>query len=359
MNEPPKPGRLLVVNSVVVIALCAFFVSFTLSALLISLSVFGLDLFDLVPIARHLVMEQIPELVLVVDANNRILDANHMAATWLQKPEDEIIGHNIFDVLSQWPPLTDRYGHVAELRDEIQISGTSPRTLEVTISPLYSPFNMLEGRVFMAHDVTERRNMEDELKQANHSLKEQLTQIEQLQEKLREQAIRDSLTGVFNRRYLAEALDQEIARAKRKGYPVSIIGMDIDHFKLFNDTYGHKCGDLVLQSLGRLLEKHCRQSDVVCRYGGEEFLILMPDLRFDVALSRADELRAAFEHSTLEYGGERLQATFSAGVASFPQHGLDGEAILQAADRALYQSKAGGRNRVTAYKEAHQPGDNT
>lgn len=326
-------------------------ISFTLSALLVSMSVFGMELFDLVPIARYLVMEQIPELVLVVDSNDRVLDANHTAAIWLQKPEDGIIGNNIFEVLGQWPQLADRYEHVNELRDEIQISGDSPRTLEVTISPLYSPFNILEGRVFMAHDVTERRNMEDELKQANRSLKEQLAQIELLQEQLREQAIRDSLTNVFNRRYLAEALDQEVTRAQRKGYPVSIIAMDIDHFKQFNDTYGHKCGDLVLQSLGKLLAANCRRSDIVCRYGGEEFIILMPDIDFDVALSRAEELRVAFENSVLDYGEKKLRATFSAGVASYPKHGPNGDVILQAADRALYQSKADGRNRVTAYKK--------
>jgi len=325
-------------------------ISFTLSALLISVSVFGMELFDLVPIARHLVMEQIPELVLVVDANDRVLDANPTTATWLQKSENEIIGNNIFDVLSQWPQLADRYKHVNELRDEIQITGEAPRTLEVTISPLYSPFNLLEGRVFMAHDVTEHRNMEDKLKQANRSLQEQLTQIELLQEKLREQAIRDSLTGVFNRRYLAETLDQEVARAQRKGYPISIIAMDIDHFKQFNDTYGHKCGDLVLQSLGKLLAERCRQSDIVCRYGGEEFIVLMPDIDFDVALSRAENLRSAFESSVLDYENEKLQATFSAGVASYPLHGPNGDITLQAADRALYQSKADGRNRVTAYK---------
>jgi diguanylate cyclase (GGDEF)-like protein len=326
-------------------------ISFTLSAILISVSVFRMELFDLVPIARHLVMDQIPELVLVVDANDRVLDANHMAGKWLQKPEDEIIGNNIVEVLSRWPQLVDRYKHVTELRDEIQISGETLSTLEVNISPLYSPFNLLEGRVFMAHDVTERRRMEDELKKANHSLQEQLTKIESLQDKLREQAIRDSLTGVFNRRYLVETLDQEVNRAERKGYPVSIIAMDIDHFKQFNDTYGHKCGDLVLQSLGHLLVEHCRQSDIVCRSGGEEFIILMPDIDFDDGLVRAEDLRIAFEKSILDYENKQLQATFSAGVASYPQHGSNGDVILQAADRALYQSKAAGRNRVTAYKE--------
>jgi diguanylate cyclase (GGDEF)-like protein/PAS domain S-box-containing protein len=330
-------------------------ISFTLSALLISVSVFRMELFDLVPIARHLVMDQIPELVLVVDANDRVLDANHMAGKWLQKPEDEIIGNNIVEVLNQWPQLVERFKHAIELRDEIQISGESLRSLEVNISPLYSPFNLLEGRVFMAHDITERRKMEDKLKRANRSLKEQLDQIERLQGELRDQAIRDPLTGVFNRRYLAETLDQEMTRAERKGYPISIIAMDIDHFKQFNDTYGHKCGDLVLQSLGRLLAERCRQSDIVCRYGGEEFVVLMPEIDFGTALSRAEDLRAAFENSVLDYEDEKLRATFSAGVASFPQHGENGDMILQAADRALYQSKADGRNRVTAYRlEKHK-----
>jgi diguanylate cyclase (GGDEF)-like protein/PAS domain S-box-containing protein len=325
-------------------------ISFTLSALFISVSVFGMQLFDLVPFARHLVMEQIPELVLVVDANNRVVDANQVALRWLQKSDGEVIGNYIFEVLSPWPQLADQYNHVSERKEEIQIAGDMPRTLEIIISPLYSPYKILEGHIIVAHDITERRNMENKVKQANQSLQEQLAQIEVLQEQLREQAIRDSLTGLYNRRYLADFLDKEIARASRKGYPISFIVMDIDHFKRFNDTYGHKCGDVVLQELGNMLMLNVRRGDTVCRYGGEEFVILLPDTSLKVATMRAEEWRRAFDDTVLEYEGKRLHVTISVGVAAYPLHGQDGESALQAADHALYHSKHNGRNCVTVYE---------
>ena len=325
-------------------------ISFTLSALFISVSVFGMQLFDLVPFARHLVMEQIPEMVLVVDANSRVVDANQVALRWLKKPDNDVIGNYIFEILSPWPQLANQYQHISERREEIQVDGEAPRTLEIIISPLYSPFQILEGHIIVAHDVTERRSMEDKLKHANQSLQEQLAQIELLQEKLREQAIRDSLTGLFNRRYLADYLDKEVARASRKGYPISFVVMDIDHFKKFNDTYGHKCGDIVLQELGNMLMRNVRRGDTVCRYGGEEFVILLPDTSLKVATIRAEDWRRAFDETVLEYEGQNLHATISVGVAAYPLHGPDGETAIQAADHALYHSKRNGRNCVTVYK---------
>ena len=122
----------------------------------------------------------------------------------------------------------------------------------------------------------------------NESLQVQLNENERLRIQLQELAIRDPLTGVFNRRYFAEALDNETARSIREKTPFSIIVLDVDHFKKVNDTYGHKCGDVVLQSLAKFLLQNTRRSDIVCRFGGEEFVILMPDAAVDSALERAE-----------------------------------------------------------------------
>ena len=324
-------------------------ISFTITAALIAFGVFGLRIFDLVPIARYTVMEHIPEMVFVVDAYDRVLDANSVAQKMLDKRMDEIIGKNPVDVFREWPQLLNRFLSAIETHEEIQISGDPPRTVELVISALYNRFNVLEGRVIVAHDITEHKWLENNLKYANDVLKIQLTEIEKLRAKLQEQAIRDPLTNVYNRRYMAEFLDQEIARAEREKTPVSVVIMDMDNFKQFNDSYGHKCGDVVLQGFANFLAEHTRRGDVVCRYGGEEFVILMPNAPLEMSYERVETWRQDFSETAIDYDGMKFSATFSAGVAVFPEHGLIGDAILQAADKALYRSKNNGRNRVTMF----------
>lgn len=324
-------------------------ISFTVSAAMIAFGVFGLRLFDLIPIARYTVLEHIPELVLVVDAHNRVLDANSVAQVILNQPMNELLGKDLADVFRDWPQLLDRYLKANEVHEEIQIPGDPARTFELVISGIYNRFNTLEGRVIVAHDITDQKCLQNDLQYANDRLKLQLAEIEELRARLQEQAIRDPLTNVYNRRYMAEFLDQEIARAARDHYPVSVAIMDMDNFKQFNDTYGHKCGDVVLQNFADFLVDHTRRSDVVCRYGGEEFVILMPHASLLVSYTRVEAWRQDFSESAIPYEDLKFSATFSAGVATFPEHGLTGEEILQAADKALYLSKNNGRNRVSSF----------
>jgi len=328
-------------------------ISFTITAALIAFGVFGLRIFDLIPIARYTVMEHIPEMVFVVDAHDRVLDANSVAQKMLNKSMEEIIGRDPIDVFREWPELINRFLKSEETHEEIQIPGNPPRTVELVISHLYNRFNTLEGRVIVAHDVTEHKWLENDLKYANDVLKVQLAEIEELRAKLQEQAIRDPLTNVYNRRYMAEFLDGEIARAIRDDYPVSVVIMDMDYFKQFNDNYGHKCGDVVLQAFANFLLEHTRRGDVVCRYGGEEFVILMPNASLEVSYERVEDWRQAFSESAIPYAGMKFSTTFSAGVAAFPEHGPTGDAILQAADQALYRSKDNGRNRVTMFGKSY------
>ena len=193
---------------------------------------------------------------------------------------------------------------------------------------------------------------EAEVRQANAQLRAQLTEIETLQAQLREQAIRDPLTGLFNRRYLIETLDREVAQAIRASTPLSIIMIDLDHFKKINDTYGHKAGDVMLQTLGTLLTTKTRDGDIACRYGGEEFIIVLPGASQTIAQRRAEQMRSTFEELRITYGGHILSATLSAGVAEFPLNGIDGETVLQDADKALYTAKSLGRNRVVVAETA-------
>ncbi len=187
---------------------------------------------------------------------------------------------------------------------------------------------------------------ETELLTANDTLKLNLREIDELQEQLREQANRDPLTDLYNRRYLDSTLERELARCKRNGQPLSLILIDVDHFKRLNDTYGHQAGDKVLIRLGTILNRMARAGDVACRYGGEEFLMLMPTMPLETALERAEELRSIFGAMVVPFGDFRLQTTLSIGISVYPGHGTSGDELIRVADRALYQAKNTGRNRV-------------
>ncbi len=168
-----------------------------------------------------------------------------------------------------------------------------------------------------------------------------------LRETLRDMSIRDTLTGLFNRRFMDESLDRELSRAGRNGLPVSVVMFDIDKFKNFNDTYGHGAGDVLLKELGMFIKHHVRGSDIPCRYGGEEFALIMPDSPLEMAVKRAEEIREAVKHIHASHGTSTLGSiTISLGVASFPEHGLGSDEVLRNADSALYRAKETGRDRV-------------
>ena len=168
-----------------------------------------------------------------------------------------------------------------------------------------------------------------------------------LRDQLRDQSIRDSLTGLYNRRYLLECMRREIGRARKLSLPMSVISLDADHFKRLNDNHGHDAGDAVLRSVGELMRKMFDGDEVNCRFGGEEFVILLPETSAEAACMRAEALRVAVETMVIRYGDHNLpRVTLSLGVASFPEAGSEPQAILASADTALYRAKNDGRNRV-------------
>lgn len=187
------------------------------------------------------------------------------------------------------------------------------------------------------------------LEEANAALHSQIDKIHDLQEKLREQANRDSLTGLFNRRYLEGTLERELARGRREAAPLTMLLLDIDHFKLVNDTYGHQAGDEVLRAFGALLAEHARTEDIVCRYGGEEFLMVMPKMSLVIARERAAALLKLVQNQTVSFGELRIRITTSIGIAAIPEHSDTAEGLIRCADEALYLAKRNGRNRVVAF----------
>lgn len=168
-----------------------------------------------------------------------------------------------------------------------------------------------------------------------------------LRHTLRDQAIRDPGTLLYNRRYMDETLEREVRRAQRRTSPLVVMMLDVDHFKRFNDHFGHEAGDALLQALGSYLQTSVRGEDIACRYGGEEFALILPDTSLAVAEHRAEELRRGVKGLAIQHQGQPLgEVTVSIGVASMPEHGDDGVDLLRAADAALYQAKADGRDRV-------------
>jgi diguanylate cyclase (GGDEF)-like protein/PAS domain S-box-containing protein len=218
-----------------------------------------------------------------------------------------------------------------------------------SISPILDRNGEITHYVAVKEDITERKQTDLALRAANQQLSLQLDEIQKLQAALREQAIRDPLTGLYNRRYLYETLGQEIARAQREDLPLSIMMLDFDHFKDFNDQYGHAAGDAILQSLAGVLLCCTRKSDTVCRIGGEEIIIAMPNTPLELAQQRAAELVEEISKEKIPFEGEWLSITVSIGVAAFPEHGETINAVIRAADHAMYRSKEMGRNRATVY----------
>jgi diguanylate cyclase (GGDEF)-like protein/PAS domain S-box-containing protein len=168
-----------------------------------------------------------------------------------------------------------------------------------------------------------------------------------LQEALQQQSVRDPLTGLYNRRYLEESLAREIQKAQRQGHSLGVLMVDLDHFKLVNDRYGHEAGDKVLREMGKVFGRHTRTGDIVCRFGGEEFTILLPDASSEIATKRAEQIREAARNTQVQVGLSVLEpVTLSIGIAVLPGHGTSSEELLQAADAALYRAKKEGRDRV-------------
>ena len=168
-----------------------------------------------------------------------------------------------------------------------------------------------------------------------------------LQEDLKQQSIRDPLTGLYNRRHLEETLAREVQRSHRQGHPLGVLMVDLDHFKQVNDRFGHETGDTVLRELGKVFGRQIRATDTACRFGGEEFTILLPEASSDTAWKRAEQIRVAAKEIQVRLGQTTLEpVTLSIGIAMFPRDGMTPEELLQAADKALYRAKTEGRDRV-------------
>ncbi|HDT14596.1 MAG TPA: diguanylate cyclase [Firmicutes bacterium] len=177
----------------------------------------------------------------------------------------------------------------------------------------------------------------EQVKEKTHTLQEQMEESER-------KAIIDGLTGAFNRRFFENKLEDEIQLAKRFRSKLSLVMFDIDHFKPINDTYGHQAGDIILQEVAETVKECLSSTDSLCRYGGEEFAVIMPDTPIEKAIDIAERIRKAIEEHTFYSGDTLINMTVSLGVSEYPSHGILKEVIIEKADSALYKAKHDGRN---------------
>lgn len=311
----------------------------------------------------RMLAENMADVVWKIDRDTRFTYINDADRRLRGFAREEVIGQTIADTLTpegqlMLPRLFEKSRQLETegrkneaLRFEIPQRCKDGRVIwiDVLTIPVYDANGQIAGYQGICRDITERRRQGIELEQSQRQLEFRLKELADEKIDLQEKAIRDSLTGIYNRGYLNEALPRELEFARSESYPVAVIMIDLDHFKKINDTYSHAAGDEVLKSLAALLKRSARESDVICRYGGEEFVVVMPGISAELALQRIDSWRAELAGTPVRCGEWDIPVTLSAGVAGFPTHGGDMDTLLARADEMLYRSKSEGRNRVSVY----------
>jgi diguanylate cyclase (GGDEF)-like protein/PAS domain S-box-containing protein len=302
-------------------------------------------------------VEQSSGSIMIIGLNQTIEYVNHRFSDITGFSSEELIGKRPRDILNLKFTEAQIIELWATLKAGKEWKGETPITsksgqpiIELTsATPLKNDQGNITNYLVFSEDITERIRSEQTIKKANLELTEQLAQIRSLQKELKEQTLRDPLTGVYNRRYFDEIIEREFERVQRDGIPLSIMMLDMDHFKTINDTFGHAAGDLVLKTAAKALTDSIRPFDFCCRFGGEEFILVLPGLSPEFAESRANYFRQLLENLTIPWQDKSIQVTASFGIAITPNHGTSPTKLLRMADEAMYRSKLAGRNRVTLW----------
>lgn len=322
-----------------------------ISSATLAYALFRYKMFDLIPFAREVVLEKMEDGVLICDRNQRIVDMNEAAERILGLQSSKTVGRNFNGVFEAWETIEDKVKEARGYEKQILKAPLGLSYLDMRITPLTDNRGRNQGCVAVMRDITELKRTEERLREANEALNTRLEEIQMLQERLKEEVIRDPLTNLYNRRFLEETLKREIARVDRTTGRMCLAMIDLDHFKEVNDKFGHQVGDQVLKALADLITVQTRLGDVACRYGGEEFIVILPDAPLESAVERIESWRKMFGEIQFPTTPEPIRVTFSAGIASYPEHGLTGKELITAADEAMYAAKMAGRNRVMVAKK--------
>ncbi|TVP53941.1 MAG: sensor domain-containing diguanylate cyclase [Halomonadaceae bacterium] len=290
----------------------------------------------------------------------RLVFNNQAMDNFMNQPREGLRGRYLDEIIldaTLYQIIAGNYQRSLEagkvIRYEETTEGFKPLPLTVfdtRISPLTGEDGTSRYICGISRDITARRKAETALEHSNQALKLQLSEIRRLQQQLQHDAIRDPLTNLFNRRYFMESLSRELHRAQREDYPVTLMMLDIDYFKQLNDDRGHAAGDQALMAFSQMLLAQMRNEDVVCRWGGEEFLIMMPGLPLATAHTRIEAWRAHHSPMKIALVEHSVSLRFSAGLATAPEHGSSPDKLINAADIALYQAKNKGRDQLQVFQ---------
>jgi diguanylate cyclase (GGDEF)-like protein/PAS domain S-box-containing protein len=300
--------------------------AFTLTGAMLSLAIIRYQLFDIIPVAHDVIIENMEDAMIVQDESLRIVAINPAALKLIGCTASEVIGKTVGKLFTNRPDIIDRYLEITEAHEEIHlnIDGT-PQYFDLKISPLFTRQHRLQGRIIVLHNITYRKESEEQFKLLSMT---------------------DPLTSLYNVRHFYAQLETEIAMAKRHKIPLSLILLDIDNFKCFNDRWGHVEGDKVLANMGELLRESLRKSDDAFRYGGEEFTVILRSTPWQDALTVAEKIRSRLvEEAFCVPDGQTMHISVSIGVAQL-QEDEDLGSFMERADKNMYMAKRGGKNRV-------------
>jgi diguanylate cyclase (GGDEF)-like protein/PAS domain S-box-containing protein len=299
--------------------------------------------------AQEILMDKLPDGVMILDASDRILKINPAMRKIIGSARRDFTRREAREVIpdwTEWLKLLREHKGTAVVPSPFH----AEPMLEIRRWPMRNSAGKPGGSMILVRDITDRLQSAADNQRSTNLLQEQSTQIQTLRTSLQEQAVRDPATNLFNRCYLVETLSRELARAARTQSPVGLMIISLDQFQEINKTYGSKAGIEVVKIMGSLLNRNIRKGDIPSRYAADEFVVVMPGAPLAVTGSRAEQLRAAFQDSILNFLGSVIRNTFSCGVAASPDHGATSEELLQSAGKALDQSKAAGGNRVTVFE---------
>ncbi len=313
-----------------------------LSGILLAVVIRRQYMFNLVPLARAQIIDSMADGVVVLDTADLIVDINLSARHLLKFIGGALIGQPARKVLPIWPEIERGQDAVITIPDATTTSKAplAVRHIDTHVTPLLDQHKRVIGRMFILRDVT--------------LIQQQKAEIQALQDRLRAEAIHDELTGLYNRHYFGEALALGLAQARRDNLPFSLVILDVDHFKEINEARGDAAGDLLLQQAANLLTRSTRGGDVICRYGGDEFALLLPNTSLEDAFSCAERWRHGMEKLGALDGtqGALFQFTVSLGMAGYPNCEGSMDELLAVADQALYTAKKSGRNRTVLWRQA-------
>ena len=292
--------------------------------------------------------------ILIVDAKTgRITDSNPYLEDMLDYPHAELLGKTLWEI-GAFKDIAASRAAFRQLQtkeyvryDDLPLETKEHERRHVEfVSNVY----LVDGtRVIQCNirDITDRREIEERTRRVNEELLSLVGDLQRREGRLRKEANHDPLTGLFNRRYLDASLSRELSLSQRRGTCLSVAMLDIDHFKGFNDKFGHDAGDLALRECAQVLSQHLRRSDIACRLGGEEFVLVLPDSSLEDTRQRVEQICALIKQLSMQHDGHPLGTmTLSAGIAASPVHASTAVALMRSADRALYAAKRAGREQV-------------